>query len=114
MIAYVAKDLASGVRIAESGSAKALFGHPHHPYAVGLPPRGPAHRRRGDARVSAVPANATAAAGNGHETLVTIEDLRVHFPITSGIVFRHKVGAVYAVDGIDLEIRRGTTGQVRR
>ena len=74
MIAYVAKDLASGVRIAESGSAKALFGHPHHPYAVGLLPRGPAYRRRGDARVS----------------------------------------AVYAVDGIDLEIRRGTTGPVRR
>jgi oligopeptide transport system ATP-binding protein len=23
-------------RIAESGPAKALFGHPHHPYAVGL------------------------------------------------------------------------------
>jgi len=60
--------------------------------------------------VSAVPVNASAAAaGNGNETLVTIEDLRVHFPITSGIVFRHKVGAVYAVDGVDLKIRRGET-----
>jgi len=43
------------------------------------------------------------------ETLVTIEDLRVHFPITSGIVFQRKVGAVYAVDGIDLEIKKGET-----
>jgi len=60
--------------------------------------------------VSAASVSATlAAAGNGTETLVTIEDLRVHFPITSGIVFRHKVGAVYAVDGIDLKIRRGET-----
>ena len=44
-----------------------------------------------------------------HETLVSVEDLRVHFPITSGIVFRHKVGAVYAVDGVDLQIRKGET-----
>jgi oligopeptide transport system ATP-binding protein len=43
------------------------------------------------------------------ETLVTVEDLRVHFPITSGIVLKRKVGAVYAVDGIDLEILRGET-----
>ena len=68
-----------------------------------------ADRRRGDARMSAAPANAAPVAGNGGETLVTVEDLRVHFPITSGIVFRHKVGAVYAVDGIDLKIRRGET-----
>ena len=46
---------------------------------------------------------------NGTETLVTVEDLRVHFPITSGIVFQRKVGAVYAVDGIDLEIKKGET-----
>ena len=78
------------------------------------------HRRQaiergaGGAPPCAVPVNATAVGGNGNETLVTVEELRVHFPITSGIVFRHKVGAVYAVDGIDLEIRRGTTGQVRR
>jgi len=50
-----------------------------------------------------------AGSAGDHETLVTVQDLRVHFPITSGIVFKHKVGAVYAVDGIDLEIRRGET-----
>ena len=74
------------------------------------------HRRQaiergaGGAPLCADPVNATAAGkSSGSETLVTVEDLRVHFPITSGIVFRHKVGAVYAVDGIDLAIRRGET-----
>ena len=73
------------------------------------------HRRQAIERgaegapLCAAPANAAPTAGNGGETLVTVEDLRVHFPITSGIVFRHKVGAVYAVDGIDLKIRRGET-----
>ena len=46
--------------------------------------------------------------GNG-DTLVRVEDLRVHFPITSGIVFQRKVGAVYAVDGLTFDVRRGET-----
>ena len=37
------------------------------------------------------------------------EDLRVHFPITSGVVFQRKVGAVRAVDGLTFDIRRGET-----
>jgi oligopeptide transport system ATP-binding protein len=32
-----------------------------------------------------------------------------HFPITRGIVFRTKAGAVRAVDGVDLDLRRGET-----
>ncbi len=36
-------------------------------------------------------------------------DLVKHFPITQGIVFQTKVGAVHAVDGVDLELRRGET-----
>jgi oligopeptide transport system ATP-binding protein len=32
-----------------------------------------------------------------------------HFPITQGIVFQTKVGAVRAVDGVDIELRRGET-----
>ncbi len=73
------------------------------------------HRRQaiergaGGAPLCAAPESAPPATPGGGETLVTIEDLRVHFPITSGIVFRHKVGAVNAVDGIDLKIRRGET-----
>ncbi len=41
--------------------------------------------------------------------MLEVRDLRVHFPITSGIVFDRVVGAVRAVDGVDLTIERGTT-----
>jgi len=59
--------------------------------------------------VSAAAGDERPATGNGRETLVTIEDLRVHLPITSGIILRPKVSAVHAVDGADLAIRRGET-----
>ena len=45
----------------------------------------------------------------GGDTLVRCEDLRVHFPITSGVVFQRKVGAVRAVDGLTFDIRSGET-----
>ena len=41
--------------------------------------------------------------------LVQVENLVKHFPIQSGLVLKHKVGAVRAVDGITLEISRGET-----
>ena len=40
--------------------------------------------------------------------LLRVEDLRVHFPIHRGVL-RRQVGAVRAVDGVSLEIRRGQT-----
>jgi len=55
------------------------------------------------------PAGTRPAAGPGDEPLVQVEDLRVHFPITSGIVFQRRVGAVRAVDGVTFAIRRGET-----
>jgi oligopeptide transport system ATP-binding protein len=39
--------------------------------------------------------------------LVQVNDLVKHFPVTSGLIFEHQVGAVRAVDGISLEIARG-------
>jgi len=33
----------------------------------------------------------------------------MHFPVLSGLLRRHRVGTVRAVDGIDLDIRRGET-----
>ncbi|MGY1840911.1 MULTISPECIES: ABC transporter ATP-binding protein [unclassified Modestobacter] len=42
------------------------------------------------------------------DVLVSARDLQVHFPIRSGVL-RRTTGAVRAVDGIDLEIRRGET-----
>ena len=41
--------------------------------------------------------------------LVEVRDLRVWFPIKSGIVLDRHVGDVKAVDGVDLEVWRGET-----
>jgi oligopeptide/dipeptide ABC transporter ATP-binding protein len=42
------------------------------------------------------------------DVLVKIEDLKVHFPIQGGFLGRQS-GAVQAVDGVNLQIRRGET-----
>jgi peptide/nickel transport system ATP-binding protein len=41
-------------------------------------------------------------------TLLDVNDLKVHFPIHKG-VFRRVAGHVYAVDGVSLQISRGST-----
>jgi len=41
------------------------------------------------------------------QDLVEVRDLVKHFPITRGIVFQRQVGAVQAVDGVSLSVRRG-------
>lgn len=43
------------------------------------------------------------------ETLIDIRDLKMHFPLTQGIVFQRVVGYVRAVDGISFSIERGKT-----
>jgi oligopeptide transport system ATP-binding protein len=43
------------------------------------------------------------------QPLVQVENLTKHFPVTRGIVFQRKVGAVKAVDGISFSIERGET-----
>jgi oligopeptide transport system ATP-binding protein len=57
-----------------------------------------------------VPATATmpATSGNGSGPLVQAEDLRVYFPIFSGLLQRH-TGDVRAVDDISFDIKRGET-----
>jgi ABC-type microcin C transport system duplicated ATPase subunit YejF len=44
----------------------------------------------------------TTAAKNGAapEHLIEVKDLKMHFPVTRGIIFQRKVGTVKAVDGI--------------
>ena len=42
------------------------------------------------------------------DNLIEVEDLKVHFPIRSGI-FQTQVGTVKAVDGVTFEIRKGET-----
>src|SRR2546423_13876223 len=41
--------------------------------------------------------------------LVKLVGVKKHFPITQGIVFQRKIGAVHAVDGVDLEVYPGET-----
>src|SRR5438876_9172306 len=54
-----------------------------------------------------------AKGGNGGQpagdVLLEVTDLVRHFPVVHGVVIRHKVGAVRAVDGIDLSVVRGQT-----
>ena len=42
-------------------------------------------------------------------TLLSLEDLRVWFPIKSGVLLDRHVGDIKAVDGVSLEILRGET-----
>jgi len=57
--------------------------------------------------VSSTAAAATTAAAT--ENLLEVTGLEKHFPITRGIIFRRKIGAVRAVDGVDLAVRAGET-----
>ena len=45
---------------------------------------------------------------NNHETLLHVDDLKMHFPIYRG-VFQRQVGAVRAVDGVSFDVKRGET-----
>jgi peptide/nickel transport system ATP-binding protein/oligopeptide transport system ATP-binding protein len=43
------------------------------------------------------------------EVILEARQLTKHFPITAGVLLKHEVGTVRAVDGIDLDLRRGET-----
>jgi oligopeptide transport system ATP-binding protein len=43
------------------------------------------------------------------EVLVQVRGLKMHFPITQGIVIQRQVGAVKAVDGLNFDVFRGET-----
>jgi oligopeptide transport system ATP-binding protein len=45
---------------------------------------------------------------NTAETILKVEDLKMHFPIYRG-VFQRQVGAVHAVDGVSFNVMRGET-----
>jgi peptide/nickel transport system ATP-binding protein len=40
------------------------------------------------------------------ESLITVRDLNIHFPIKRGVLSK-TVGYVYAVDGVSFELARG-------
>ena len=43
------------------------------------------------------------------DVLVDVRGVKVHFPIKRGVIIDKVIGHVYAVDGVDLQIRRGET-----
>jgi oligopeptide transport system ATP-binding protein len=43
------------------------------------------------------------------DEILRVENLSVHFPIKSGVLFRKEVGALRAVDGVSFTVRRGET-----
>lgn len=45
----------------------------------------------------------------GDDVLLDARGVKVHFPIKRGVIFDKTIGYVYAVDGVDLQIRRGET-----
>jgi oligopeptide transport system ATP-binding protein len=47
--------------------------------------------------------------GHGSGDLIDVQDLKLHFPVTKGIIFQRQVGAVKAVDGISFTIKQGET-----
>jgi oligopeptide transport system ATP-binding protein len=49
------------------------------------------------------------APGTFGDVLVEVKDIRMYFPVTSGIIFQRKVADVKAVDGVSFDIRQGET-----
>lgn len=45
----------------------------------------------------------------GSNTLIDVHDLKMHFPLTQGIILQHVIGHVRAVDGVSFSIERGKT-----
>ena len=47
--------------------------------------------------------------GSAHESILQVEKLTVHYPVTEGTIFRKQVGSIHAVDGVSFELKRGET-----
>jgi len=54
-------------------------------------------------------ASGDGSGGDGSGALLRVTGLIKHFPVSRGIIFRHQVGAVQAVDGISFAVNPGET-----
>jgi len=58
--------------------------------------------------ISSKGTNGSGVAGRG-QPLLGVQGLKMHFPITRGIIFQRQVGAIKAVDGVDFSMVKGET-----
>ncbi|MBJ7904337.1 ABC transporter ATP-binding protein [Streptomyces sp. DSM 110735] len=84
-------------RVVEQGTAEQVYGTPSEPYTRELLAAVP---RLDTPRV---PAPATG------EPVLTVRGLTRTYPVRTGGVLRRRTGTVHAVDGVDLDLRRGET-----
>ncbi|GAB1337740.1 hypothetical protein ACE1SV_43300 [Streptomyces sp. E-15] len=84
-------------RVVEQGTAREVFHHPREPYTRQL--------------LAAVPRIDTPRASRPPtgQTVLKVRGLTRTFPVWKGTVAKRRTGTVYAVDGVDLDIRRGET-----
>src|SRR3989304_3100995 len=47
--------------------------------------------------------------GSRDDVLVRVEDVKMYFPITAGVIFERTVANIKAVDGVSFDIHRGET-----
>ena len=47
--------------------------------------------------------------GSNKETLLEVRNLKMHFPVTSGIIFQRTVGQIKAVENVSFSINKGET-----
>ena len=52
---------------------------------------------------------APAQESSNDDVLLRVHDLKMHFPITRGIILQKRVGSIKAVDGISFDLMRGET-----
>jgi peptide/nickel transport system ATP-binding protein len=86
--------------------ADAMNGVLCHLYAEDQSERPPTKHPKAEA--PAEPASATPTTAEAGGSLLSVKDLKVHFPIQQGL-FKRVVGQVRAVDGVSMEIAAGQT-----
>ncbi len=53
---------------------------------------------------------ATKTGSNGAgDSILSVRRLKMHFPITKGVIIQRQVGSIKAVDGLDFDLYRGET-----